>query len=37
LRAKPFRSLVGPICLAQSLVVALGHKLTARNGGKNGG
>ncbi len=37
LRAKPFRSLVAPICLAQSLVVALGHKLTARNGGKNGG
>jgi DNA-binding MurR/RpiR family transcriptional regulator len=37
LRARPFRSLVAPICLAQSLVVALGHKLTARYGGKNGG
>lgn len=37
LRTRPFRSLVAPICLAQSLVVALGHKLTARNGGKNGG
>jgi DNA-binding MurR/RpiR family transcriptional regulator len=37
LRARPFRSLVAPICLAQSLVVSLGHKLTARNGGKNGG
>jgi DNA-binding MurR/RpiR family transcriptional regulator len=30
--ALPFRSLVAPICLAQSLVVALGHQLTARGG-----
>jgi DNA-binding MurR/RpiR family transcriptional regulator len=36
LRAKPFRSLVAPICLAQSLVVSLGHKLTSRNGARNG-
>lgn len=36
LRTKPFRSLVAPICLAQSLVVSLGHKLTSRNGAKNG-
>jgi DNA-binding MurR/RpiR family transcriptional regulator len=36
LRTKPFRSLVAPICLAQSLVVSLGHKLTGRNGAKNG-
>jgi DNA-binding MurR/RpiR family transcriptional regulator len=36
LRPRPFRSLVAPICLAQSLVVALGHKLTSRQGSKNG-
>lgn len=30
--ALPFRSLVAPMCLAQSLVVALGHQLTARGG-----
>jgi DNA-binding MurR/RpiR family transcriptional regulator len=36
LRTKPFRSLVAPICLAQSLVVSLGHKLTTRNGARNG-
>jgi DNA-binding MurR/RpiR family transcriptional regulator len=36
LRTRPFRSLVAPICLAQSLVVALGHKLTTRQGNKNG-
>jgi DNA-binding MurR/RpiR family transcriptional regulator len=36
LRSRPFRSLVAPICLAQSLVVSLGHKLTARQGNKNG-
>lgn len=36
LRARPFRSLVAPICLAQSLVVALGHKLAVRQGSKNG-
>ena len=36
LRARPFRSLVAPICLAQSLVVSLGHKLTARQGNRNG-
>lgn len=30
--ALPFRSLVAPICLAQSLVVALGHQLSARGG-----
>jgi DNA-binding MurR/RpiR family transcriptional regulator len=29
---RPFRTLVAPICLAQSLVVALGHRLAARNG-----
>lgn len=28
----PFRSLVAPLCLAQSLVVALGHQLTSRGG-----
>ena len=31
---RPFRSLVAPICLAQSLVVALGHRLA--EGAKNG-
>lgn len=36
LRPRPFRSLVAPICLAQSLVVALGHKLASRQGSKNG-
>lgn len=30
--ALPFRSLVAPMCLAQSLVVALGHQVTARGG-----
>jgi DNA-binding MurR/RpiR family transcriptional regulator len=34
-RNRPFRSLVAPICLAQSLVVALGHRL-AEPGGRNG-
>lgn len=29
---KPFRTLVAPICLAQTLVVAIGHHLAARNG-----
>jgi hypothetical protein len=35
-RNRPFRSLVAPICLAQSLVVALGHRLAVRQGGRNG-
>lgn len=35
-RYRPFRSLVAPICLAQSIVVALGHRLAARTGEKNG-
>ena len=35
-RYRPFRSLVAPICLAQSIVVALGHRLAARSGEKNG-
>lgn len=35
-RQRPFRSLVAPICLAQSIVVALGHKLASRPGEKNG-
>ena len=35
-RYRPFRSLVAPICLAQSIVVALGHRLAARPGEKNG-
>lgn len=30
--ALPFRSLVAPMCLAQSLVVALGHQLPSRGG-----
>jgi DNA-binding MurR/RpiR family transcriptional regulator len=30
-RDRPFRSLVAPMCLAESLVVALGHTLTGRN------
>jgi DNA-binding MurR/RpiR family transcriptional regulator len=30
--ALPFRSLVAPMCLAQSLVVALGHHIAARGG-----
>jgi DNA-binding MurR/RpiR family transcriptional regulator len=29
---KPFRTLVAPICLSQSLVVAVGHHLAERNG-----
>ena len=33
---RPFRSLVAPICLAQSLVVGLGHRLAERQGAKNG-
>jgi DNA-binding MurR/RpiR family transcriptional regulator len=28
---RAFRSLVAPMCLAQSLVVGLGHRLVARN------
>lgn len=35
-RYRPFRSLVTPICLAQSIVVGLGHRLAARAGDKNG-
>jgi DNA-binding MurR/RpiR family transcriptional regulator len=35
-RYRPFRSLVAPICLAQSIVVGLGHRLAARPGEKNG-
>lgn len=35
-RYRPFRSLVAPICLAQSIVVELGHRLAARPGEKNG-
>lgn len=35
-RYRPFRSLVAPICLAQSIVVSLGHRLAGRNGDKNG-
>ena len=27
----PFRSLVAPMCLAQSLVVSLGHRLDGKN------
>ena len=34
-RERPFKSLVAPICLAQSIVVALGYHLTARPGDKN--
>lgn len=30
-RDRPFRSLVAPMCLAESLVVSLGQQLTARN------
>jgi DNA-binding MurR/RpiR family transcriptional regulator len=30
--ALPFRSLVAPMCLGQSLVVALGHQIAARGG-----
>lgn len=29
-RDRPFRSLVAPMCLAESLVVSLGHRLTAQ-------
>jgi DNA-binding MurR/RpiR family transcriptional regulator len=29
-RDRPFRSLVAPMCLAESLVVSLGHRLTAK-------
>jgi DNA-binding MurR/RpiR family transcriptional regulator len=32
---RPFRSLVEPICLAQALVVSVGHKITAPNGASN--
>lgn len=35
-RYRPFRSLVAPICLAQSIVVGLGYRLAARPGEKNG-
>lgn len=35
-RYRPFRSLVAPICLAQSIVVGLGHRLAVRPGEKNG-
>lgn len=35
-RYRPFRSLVAPICLAQAIVVSLGHRLAARNGDRNG-
>jgi DNA-binding MurR/RpiR family transcriptional regulator len=31
-RERPFRSLVAPMCLAQSLVVSLGHRLAEKNG-----
>jgi DNA-binding MurR/RpiR family transcriptional regulator len=30
-RDRPFRSLVAPMCLAESLVVSLGHRLAERN------
>ena len=30
-KARPFRSLVAPICLAQSLVVAAGHRLASQH------
>lgn len=30
-RDRPFRSLVAPMCLAESLVVSLGHRLTAQH------
>ena len=33
---RPFRSLVEPICLAQALVVSVGHKITAPAGAKSG-
>lgn len=33
---RAFRSLVAPICLAQTLVVALGHKLASDNGNGKG-
>jgi DNA-binding MurR/RpiR family transcriptional regulator len=33
---RPFRSLVEPICLAQALVVSVGHRITAPASGKNG-
>ena len=32
---RPFRSLVEPLCLAQSLVVSVGHHLAERNGERN--
>lgn len=32
-RNRPFRSLVAPMCLAESLVVSLGHRLTDRASG----
>ena len=31
--SRPFRSLVEPLCLAQALVVSVGHHLAERNGG----
>ena len=30
-KTQPFRSLVAPMCLAQSLVVSLGHRLDGKN------
>jgi DNA-binding MurR/RpiR family transcriptional regulator len=30
--SRPFRSLVEPLCLAQALVVSVGHQLAERNG-----
>ncbi len=32
--SRPFRSLVEPLCLAQSLVVSVGHHLAERNGAR---
>ena len=32
--SRPFRSLVEPLCLAQSLVVSVGHQLAERNGAR---
>ncbi|MEO6015779.1 MAG: hypothetical protein ABIP46_00875, partial [Polaromonas sp.] len=33
--SKPFRSLVAPLCLAQALVVSIGHQLADKNHGKS--
>jgi DNA-binding MurR/RpiR family transcriptional regulator len=35
--SQPFRSLVEPLCLAQSLVVSVGHHLAERNGARIAG